>query len=87
MREVSVEQVTTTIVGLCMEANYFLGDDMLTALEKTVAMEESPTGRTILEQLQENATIAATDRVSILSGYRIGGHFFGIGAGSAYHRW
>jgi len=65
MREVNVEQITRTIAGLCMEANYFLGDDMLAALEKAVAMEESPTGRTILEQLQENATIAATDRVPI----------------------
>ena len=65
MRELNVEQITRTIAGLCMEANYFLGDDMLAALEKAVAMEESPTGRTILEQLQENATIAATDRVPI----------------------
>ncbi|HDJ27988.1 MAG TPA: fumarate hydratase [Proteobacteria bacterium] len=65
MREVNVEQITRTVAGLCMEANYFLGDDMLAALEKAVAAEESPTGRTILEQLQENATIAATDRVPI----------------------
>ncbi len=65
MREVNVEQITRTIADLCMNANYFLGDDMLAALEKAVAAEESPTGRTILEQLQENATIAATDRVPI----------------------
>jgi fumarate hydratase subunit alpha len=65
MREINVGQITRTIAGLCMEANYFLGDDVLAALEKAVAMEESPTGRTILEQLQENANIAATDQVPI----------------------
>jgi fumarate hydratase subunit alpha len=65
MREINVEQITSTVAGLCMEANYFLGDDMLAALKKAVAAEESPTGRTILEQLLENANIAATDQVPI----------------------
>lgn len=65
MREVSVEQITRTVADLCMEANYYLGDDMLATLEKAVLVEESPTGRTILEQLQENAAIAADDQVPI----------------------
>ena len=65
MHEINVEQIAKTVANLCMEANYFLGDDMLAALEKAVIAEESPTGRTILTQLQENATIAATDQVPI----------------------
>ena len=65
MRELNVEQITTVVADLCMNSNYFLGDDMLAALEKAVAAEESSTGRTILEQLQENAAIAAADHVPI----------------------
>ncbi|RLB65288.1 MAG: fumarate hydratase [Deltaproteobacteria bacterium] len=65
MREISVDHITSTVARLCKEANYFLGNDMLSALEKAVEVEESPTGRTILKQLQENAAIAAADQIPI----------------------
>ncbi|MBW1644977.1 MAG: fumarate hydratase [Deltaproteobacteria bacterium] len=65
MREIDVLQVTQAVARLCAEANYFLGDDMLAALEQAAGREESPTGRTIIAQLQENAAIAARDQVPI----------------------
>jgi len=65
MREIDVSRVTETVARLCMEANYFLGEDMLRALDEGLAREESPTGRGIFEQLKENAAIAARDRMPI----------------------
>ncbi len=65
MREISVERITETVARLCVEANYFLGADMVAALEKAAAREESPTGRTIISQLQENAAIASREQVPI----------------------
>jgi fumarate hydratase subunit alpha len=48
-----------------MDANYYLGRDMLAAIDRACELEESPTGRGILEQLKENAAIAARDRMPI----------------------
>lgn len=65
MREVKADQITEVVKGLCMEANYFLGDDVLEVLKKAVEMEESPTGREILELILENAHIARQEQVPI----------------------
>jgi fumarate hydratase subunit alpha len=65
MREIDVSQVTEVVAKLCMEANFYLGEDMQRVIAEAVAREESPTGREILEQLQENAAIAARERMPI----------------------
>ena len=65
MREIDVTQVTATVARLCMEANFYLGEDMLQAIDEAAAREESPTGRGILDQLKENAAIAARERMPI----------------------
>ncbi|NPA25279.1 MAG: fumarate hydratase [Deltaproteobacteria bacterium] len=65
MREIDVSRVTESVARLCMDANYYLGQDMLTAIDLAYQQEESPTGRGILEQLKENAAIAARDRMPI----------------------
>jgi len=48
-----------------MEANYYLGDDMIKAFKDAMAKEESPTGKDILEQLLKNAEIARTEKIPI----------------------
>ena len=65
MREIDVGVITETVKGLCMEANFDLGQDVLDAFEKAKAEEESPAGVEILGQLEENASIAAQERVAI----------------------
>ena len=65
MREVDVGVITETVKGLCMEANFDLGQDVLDAFERAKAEEESPAGVEILEQLEENASIATQERVAI----------------------
>ena len=65
MREIDVGVITETVKGLCMEANFDLGQDVLDAFKRAKAEEESPAGVEILEQLEENASIARQERVAI----------------------
>jgi fumarate hydratase subunit alpha len=65
VREIDVGIITERVKELCMEANFDLGGDVLDALERAKAEEESPTGIEILGQLEENASIARQERVAI----------------------
>jgi len=58
MREIAAPIISEQVARLCIDANYYLGADVLSALEEALAKEESPTGRAILEQIIENAGIA-----------------------------
>ena len=65
MREINVSEVVKTVSNLCVDANYNLGADMVQALDQALVIEESPTGKDCIEQLKENAAIAARDQVPI----------------------
>ncbi|MBL7073926.1 fumarate hydratase [candidate division KSB1 bacterium] len=65
MRELDVKTVTEAVKNLCMESNYYLGQDVVEAFKTFKAREESLTGRNILDQLLENAKIASEERVPI----------------------
>ena len=65
MRTIDVSEITRNIKEMCIEANHFLSKDMDLALKNAVKTEESPLGRQILDQLQENLQIAAKDMIPI----------------------
>ncbi len=65
MREVKAKDITSTVSRLCKEANYFLGDDVLAALKNARGKEESPVGQQILDQIIENAGIAAKEEMPL----------------------
>ncbi|MCI6121836.1 MAG: fumarate hydratase [Lachnospiraceae bacterium] len=65
MRTIDVSEITRNIKEMCIEANHFLSTDMDVALKNAVKTEESPLGRQILDQLQENLQIAAKDMIPI----------------------
>ena len=65
MRNISVNEITKNIKEMCIEANHFLTDDMKEALENAFLKEESPVGKNVLSQLQDNLQIAATDMIPI----------------------
>ena len=65
MREINVSEIVQTVSRLCVDANYNLGADMLRALDRAAAIEESPAGKDSIEQLKENAAIATRDQVPI----------------------
>jgi len=63
MREVDVNLVTEAVKKLCMDANYFLGEDVITRIAECQKHEESPTGKEVLSKILENAEIAREDKV------------------------
>lgn len=65
MRRLSCQQVEDTVARLCQEANYFLGSDVVQALEHAYEQETSPAGKNVLAQLLENARIARRERIPI----------------------
>ena len=65
MRAISIEKITDEVKRLCIEANYFLGEDVLQAFHAFREKEESPLGKDVLDQLIENARIAANEEVPI----------------------
>lgn len=65
MREVNVSTITEQVAKLCIEANHNLSPDMEKALDDACKREESPLGRQILGQLQENLQIAREDMIPI----------------------
>ncbi len=65
MRTVDVSEVTRNIKEMCIEANYFLSEDMKEAMKRAADAEKAPLGRKILGQLQENMDIAGKDWIPI----------------------
>lgn len=65
MRTINVEEITKNIKEMCIEANYYLSEDMNKALEHAADTEKSPLGKQILNQLQENLKIAGEDMIPI----------------------
>ncbi len=65
MREIHVKLITEKVRALCMEANTDLGEDVLEALNRAIAQEESPLGIEILKELKENARIAREEKVPL----------------------
>lgn len=65
MRTIPTQEITRNIKEMCIEANHFLSKDMRSVFDQAVEDEESPLGRKILNQLEENLQIAADDMIPI----------------------
>jgi len=65
MREIGYQEIVDTVARLSMEANYYLGEDLLVALRRAKEKEESPLGREVLDQISENAQVAAEERMPL----------------------
>ena len=63
MRELNAKAITENVAEMCMEAAYYLPNDVYEGLKKGRETEESPVGRVVLDQIISNAEIArAEDR-------------------------
>lgn len=65
MREISSESIVNALAEMCIEANHYLTPDMEAALKRAVDQEESPLGKQVLSQLQENLKIADEETIPI----------------------
>jgi len=67
------------VTRLCMEANYFLNNDVMKAFKQGLEKEQSPTGQDILKQLMVNAQIAADEQVPMCQDCGVAVVFLEIG--------
>ncbi|UCG44129.1 MAG: fumarate hydratase [candidate division WOR-3 bacterium] len=63
MREIGFDTVKETVAGLCMDANFEIGHDVVQAFRHGLEVEESETGKAILRQLLDNVEIAKTEKM------------------------
>ena len=65
MRTISSDDITKEVKRLCIEANLYLGEDVLTCIESNLPKEKNPLGKDILNILIENANIAKERAIPI----------------------
>ncbi|WP_127836557.1 fumarate hydratase [Clostridium prolinivorans] len=65
MKEIHVLEITKAVRNLCIEANYFLSEDIKQKLEEACNKENWPFAKEILEKILENADIAKKENMPI----------------------
>ncbi|MFA9399210.1 MAG: fumarate hydratase [Clostridiaceae bacterium] len=65
MRSINVNEIISSIKDMCIQANHYLSEDMDLAMKNATNREESILGKQILNQLQENLSIAKNDMIPI----------------------
>ncbi|MEW9125071.1 MAG: fumarate hydratase, partial [Thermotaleaceae bacterium] len=62
MREIQVSKVAETVKKLCIDANYYLTEDIQKRLEEAKNQEIFPIAQSIMDVLLENADIAKNEQ-------------------------
>jgi fumarate hydratase subunit alpha len=65
MRNIEYEEIVQAVESLCISAGYELPQDVLSALEQATQKESDPGAVKILNQLIENARIAAEEKIPL----------------------
>lgn len=65
MRTINTELITQQVKEMCMDVNIHLSKDVKCAIEEAEKKEESPLGKQILGQLEENMEIASNTKIPI----------------------
>lgn len=65
MRKIDADIIKNAVKQLFLDCNYFIGEDVLTALRNAKESEVSPVGKNVLEQIIQNDEIAANERIPI----------------------
>lgn len=63
MKNLDLNKVTNAVEKMCMDANFYLGSDVLDNLKKIAKTEVSPVGKNILNQIVTNHEIAQENQV------------------------
>ncbi|MCT4620719.1 MAG: fumarate hydratase [Marinisporobacter sp.] len=65
MREIDVKDIENIVRDLCIKANLYLGEDVISAFEEAEKKEASPVGKEIIKNLIKNAEIAKNEEMPI----------------------
>lgn len=62
-RIIKADEITTAVKKLFIECNYFIGNDIMSALKNAKDNEENETAKSVLSQIIENDEIAAKEEI------------------------
>jgi fumarate hydratase subunit alpha len=65
VRIIKSHKITEKVKKICIEANIYLGEDVVNTINKSLEIEESPLGKNILNILLENTEIAKEKNIPI----------------------
>lgn len=65
IRRIKADEITAAVKKLFMDCNYFIGSDIMNALETACENEQSPVGKSVLSQIIENDKIAAKEEIPL----------------------
>lgn len=65
IRRIKADEITAAVKKLFMDCNYFIGNDIMNALESACENEQSPVGKSVLSQIIENDKIAAKEEIPL----------------------
>jgi len=65
VREVDYNIIVDNVARLCMEANYYLGEDVIDGLKSSLKNEDSEIAKNIINQILRNAEIARDEKVPL----------------------
>ncbi len=63
MREINVKEIIPIVRKLCIDANYYIGEDVILKLKEFNKKEESETGKGVISILLENYELAAKEQM------------------------
>lgn len=65
MRQIDVKEIIPIVKKLCMEANYYMGEDVIEKIKEFRDKEESDTAKEVLTILLDNYELAAKEKMPI----------------------
>jgi len=65
MREIAVDAITESVAKLCMDAGFYIPDDVRKSIIDARETEESPVGKAILGQILKSQDISAEERMPL----------------------
>jgi hydro-lyases, Fe-S type, tartrate/fumarate subfamily, alpha region len=80
MKEIEYQVIVNAVKQLCFDTAYVLPEDVKAALDKSARTEESPLGRSILNQCVLNAETASADKLPICQDTGFAVYFVELGA-------
>ena len=79
MKEIDVNEIICMVKKLCIDANYYIGEDVIAKIKEFKEKEESPVAKNVLDILLKNYELAAKEQMPICQDTGIAVCFVEIG--------
>jgi len=79
VREIRADEIKRAVKKLCMDANYYLPQDVIDALRKGYEREVSPIGKDILKKILKNIEVAGKQKLPLCQDTGVAVFFIDLG--------